>query len=77
MCIRDRSLSKFVEVGSKSADDKESGNMFALFVILMILTLCSYIIYSGAEDADELSEEDISLASENRDSKDDNSDEEE
>ncbi len=71
------SLSKFVEVGSKSADDKESGNMFALFVILMILTLCSYIIYSGAEDADELSEEDISLASENRDSKDDNSYEEE
>jgi len=43
----------------------------------MILTLCSYIIYSGAEDADELSEEDISLASENRDSKDDNSYEEE
>ena len=46
--------------------------MFALFVILMILILCSYIIYSGAEDADEMSEEDIRLDSENRYSKDDN-----
>ena len=46
------SLSKFVEVGSKSSEDKESGNMFALFAILIILTVCSYIIYSGAEDAD-------------------------
>jgi len=59
------SLSKFVEVGSKNSEDKESGNMLVLFAILIILTVCSYIIYSGAED--ELSEEDIKLASENRD----------
>jgi len=46
------SLSKFVEVGSKSNEDKESGNMLVLFAILTILSVCSYIIYSGAEDAD-------------------------
>ena len=71
------SLSKFVEVGSKSSEDKESGNMFALFAILIILTVCSYIIYSGAEDADELSEDDIKLASENRESDSNSLDEEE
>ena len=46
------SLSKFVEVGSKNNEDKESGNMLVLFAILIILSVCSYIIYSGAEDAD-------------------------
>ena len=46
------SLSKFVEVGSKNNEDKESGNMLVLFAILIILSVCSYIIYSGAEDVD-------------------------
>ena len=47
------SLSKFVEVGSsKNEGDMDSGNMLALFGILIILTACSYIIYSGAEDVD-------------------------
>jgi len=46
------SLSKFVEVGSKDNEYKESGNMLVLFAILIILSVCSYIIYSGAEDAD-------------------------
>ena len=71
------SLSRFVEVGSKNEGDMDSGNMLALFGILIILTACSYIIYSGVEDADELSEEDITLASENRDSEDNSLDEEE
>jgi len=71
------SLSRFVEVGSKNEGDMDSGNMLALFGILIILTACSYIIYSGVEDADELSEEDITLASENGDSEDNSLDEEE
>ncbi len=71
------SLSKFVEVGSKNAEDKDSGNMFALFAILIILTVCSYIIYSGSEDVDELSEEDINLVSEAKKSNGNSLDEEE
>ena len=71
------SLSKFVEVGSKDNEYKESGNMLVLFAILIILSVCSYIIYSGAEDADELSEEDMKLASENSDSSRNSLDEEE
>jgi len=46
------SLSKFVEVGSKNTEEDDSGNMLVLFAILIILTVCSYIIYSGAEDAE-------------------------
>jgi len=46
------SLSKFVEVGSKEDDEKTSGDMFALIGILMILSISSYIIYSGVEDED-------------------------
>ena len=74
------SLSKFVEVGSKNGSKNEgviTGNMLALFGILAILTACSYIIYSGVEEADELSVEDIKLASENGDSDDNSLDEEE
>jgi len=71
------SLSKFVEVGSKNAEDKDSGNMFALFAILIILTVCSYIIYSGSEDVDELSEENINLVSEAKKSNGNSLDEEE
>ena len=71
------SLSKFVEVGSKNTENEDSGNMLALFAILIILTVCSYIIYSGSEDADELSEEDIKLASEAKESSGNSLDEEE
>ncbi len=71
------SLSKFVEVGNKNAEAEDSGNMLVLFAILFILTVCSYIIYSGSEDADELSEEDIKLASESKDSNSNSLDEEE
>ncbi|OIR12628.1 MAG: hypothetical protein BEU03_00310 [Marine Group III euryarchaeote CG-Epi6] len=46
------SMSKFVEVGSKDIEEADSGNMLALFVILVILTACSYIIYSGIEEQD-------------------------
>ena len=44
------SMSKFVEVGSKDIEETESGNMLALFVILVILGACSYTIYSGIEE---------------------------
>ena len=71
------SLSKFVEVGNKKAEAEDSGNMLVLFAILFILTVCSYIIYSGSEDVDELSEEDIKLASESKDSSSNSLDEEE
>ena len=46
------SLSKFIEVGIKNSEEKESGDMLALFCILIILTVCSYMIYSGMEDID-------------------------
>ena len=46
------SMSKFVEVGNKDVEEAESGNMLALVVILVILTACSYIIYSGIEEQD-------------------------
>ncbi|MFL2939505.1 MAG: hypothetical protein ACJZ37_01095 [Candidatus Poseidoniales archaeon] len=46
------SMSKFVEVGSKDVEEGESGNMLSLLVILVILTACSYIIYSGIEEQD-------------------------
>ena len=71
------SLSKFVEVGNKNAESEDSGDMLVLFAILFILTVCSYIIYSGSEDADELSDEDIKLASESKDSSSNRLDEEE
>jgi|TARA_B100001094_G_scaffold21979_1_gene18623 ubiquitin len=71
------SLSKFVEVGSQKEEVKESGNMFALFGILVILSACTYIIYSGIEESDELSAAEMALASENNDSGDVDLDEEE
>ena len=49
MCIRD------------SEDTTDSGNMLTLFAVFIILTVCSYVIYSGMENQDsdsELSDED-------------------
>ena len=58
------SMSKFVEVGSKNVEEKEPGNILALFVILIILSACSYIIYTGVEDQDS----DLSLSESKPDS---------
>ncbi|OIR20660.1 MAG: hypothetical protein BEU01_01360 [Marine Group III euryarchaeote CG-Epi4] len=44
------SMSKFVEVGDTSEDTTDSGNMLTLFAVFIILTVCSYVIYSGMED---------------------------
>ena len=71
------SMSKFVEVGSKDVEEKESGNILVLLAISIILAACSFIIYSGVEEADELSEEEIALASESNKSNKIDSDEEE
>ena len=74
---RTLSMSKFVEVGSKDVEEKESGNMLVLLAISIILAACSFIIYSGVEETDELSEEEIALASESNKSNKIGSDEEE
>ncbi len=55
------SMSKFVEIGDVSEDTTDSGNMLTLFAVFIILTVCSYVIYSGMENQDsdsELSDED-------------------
>mgnify|MGYP001246385002 FL=1 len=44
------SMSKFVEVGDTSEDTTDSGNRLTLFAVFIILTVCSYVIYSGMED---------------------------
>ena len=44
------SMLKFVEIGDTSEDTTDSGNMLTLFAVFIILTVCSYIIYSGMED---------------------------
>ena len=46
------SMSKFVEIGDNSIKKEDSSNMLTLFVILIILVACTYIIYSGMEDQD-------------------------
>ena len=46
------SMSKFVEIGDISEDTTDSGNMLTLFAVFIILTVCSYVIYSGMEDQD-------------------------
>ena len=46
------SMSKFVEIGDTSEDTTDSGNMLTLFAVFIILTVCSYVIYSGMEDQD-------------------------
>ena len=54
-------MSKFVEIGDVSEDTTDSGNMLTLFAVFIILTVCSYVIYSGMENQDsdsELSDED-------------------
>ena len=43
-------MSKFVEIGDTSEDTTDSGNMLTLFAVFIILTVCSYVIYSGMED---------------------------
>ena len=44
------SMLKFVEIGDTSEDTTDSGNMLTLFAVFIILTVCSYVIYSGMED---------------------------
>ena len=46
------SMSKFVEIGDTSENTTDSGNMLTLFAVFIILTVCSYVIYSGMEDQD-------------------------
>lgn len=46
------SMLKFVEIGDTSEDTTDSGNMLTLFAVFIILTVCSYVIYSGMEDQD-------------------------
>ena len=50
------SMSKFVEIGDVSEDTTDSGNMLTLFAVFIILTVCSYVIYSGMENQDSDSE---------------------
>lgn len=53
------SMLKFVEIGDTSEDTTDSGNMLTLFAVFIILTVCTYVIYSGMEDQDsELSDYD-------------------
>lgn len=53
------SMLKFVEIGDTSEDTTDSGNMLTLFAVFIILTVCTYVIYSGMEDQDsELSDDD-------------------
>ena len=47
------SFSKFVEVEGSAATSKTSGSWVALFAVLIVLSLCSYIIYSGIEEGTE------------------------
>ena len=47
------SFSKFVEVEGSAATSKTSGSWVALFAVLIVLLLCSYIIYSGIEEGTE------------------------
>ena len=46
------SMLKFVEIGDTREDTTDSGNMLTLFALFTILTLCSYVIYTGIEDQD-------------------------
>ena len=48
----DISLSKFIEVESSVVEDTESSNWGALFAIIILLFLCSYIIYNDVEAAE-------------------------
>ena len=43
-------LSKFIHVQESTEPSKESGSWIALMVIFVILSISSYIIYSGTED---------------------------
>ena len=53
------SMLKFVEIGDTSEDTTDSGNMLTLFAVFIILTVCTYVIYSGMEDQDsDLSDDD-------------------
>ena len=53
-------MSKFVEIGDTSEDTTDSGNMLTLFAVFIILTVCSYVIYSGMEDQDSDLSDDVS-----------------
>ena len=44
------------EIGDASEDTTDSGNMLTLFAVFIILTICSYVIYSGMENQDPDSE---------------------
>ncbi len=45
-------LSKFIEIESSVVEDTESSNWGALFAIIILLFLCSYIIYNDVEAAE-------------------------
>ena len=51
-------LSKFVHVAETSVSSKESGSWIALVAVFVILSISSYIIYSGIEDESDSSESD-------------------
>jgi hypothetical protein len=44
------SFSKFVEVEGSATTSKTSGSWVALLAVFIVLSLCSYIIYSGIEE---------------------------
>ena len=44
------SLSKFIEIETTSNVSKDSGSWFALFAVFVVLSVCSYILYSGVEE---------------------------
>ncbi len=46
----DITLSRFVEVEASSSSSKTSGSWVALLAVFSVLSLCSYIIYSGMEE---------------------------
>ncbi|MEE3242618.1 MAG: hypothetical protein VX188_02255 [Candidatus Thermoplasmatota archaeon] len=46
----DIALSRFVEVETSVSSPKSSDSWLALLTVFMVLTLCSYILYSGMED---------------------------
>ena len=48
-------LSRFVEVEASSSSGKASGSWVALFAVFTVLSLCTYIIYSGIEEDSEFS----------------------
>jgi len=64
-------LSKFVHVAETSVSSKESGSWIALVAVFVILSISSYIIYSGIEDESDSSESDEDIEEDNNVQEDD------